>query len=617
MSGLASDIAGFEILARPANAEDFPEAWVQIAAGNQLLAALRDAVQWQKLGLVRKLLAEWKYFLARRSDDACMVEVLLACAEIAAGQDAFERLMTFAATTAAPAPRTGAFRGTMTPAEYWAGVLRPWIASVEWRASFSAAWLMDVLHLLTERNSSSERWNAARRVDSKTATLALLVRTGDKGAPRGVVATLLVEALAEGSGTVYPDPAKHAFLRADTEFTRSIAAAIDCVRREGLWAAPSHDLRWSLSRDDGAEIVDVAGPSAGLAFGLCFAQAIACIPSPLSGVAVNEHRVSDVDIARLDLRGVAASAILGQDGRLSPVGYGIEKVVSAAKDARFPKSHTVVVAVEQDLDLSSAMTRDPETGTWREPAGNFVVESAASFGEALEKVNAERWKRVDSGQLLAAGPFLRVRFVYAAVTVAAAGMTVALLAANRFVHHAQAGPKIEAANENITPMRPAISAPQAFGAAPVASPAVHQAQDRIVFVRRDVVAPEAPKQETARAEPQSPVSSIAPVPPPGSQQPVVAKGPLLEQLRALQLRRDAIVPVLDSLRDRQRTAYGFSLGTHLARPELRMMEQLSSAEAEIAKQEMDHEVVLSSLQAARAAIEALESLLNIRNGGQP
>jgi hypothetical protein len=96
----------------------------------------------------------------------------------------------------------------------------------------------------------------------------------------------------------------------------------------------------------------------------------------------------------------------------------------------------------------------------------------------------------------------------------------------------------------------------------------------------------------------------------------VARGPLIAELNALRLRRDVIAPSLASLRESQR-ARGYALRGDMANAELLMNQQISAAEADVDRPNMDREVVLSALRAAHDAIETLEGFLNIPQRRKP
>jgi hypothetical protein len=616
------DRARFDDLRRPSDAQDIPDAWRHITSSDHLVSELVRAVSLGEVDTVRRVLADWDYFLRGRPEDSRMVEALLACAEIASGHAyGFDRL---AAVAAVHARGLAAGReDTDSPTEYWTRVITPWLETVEWKPPFSATWATDILGRLVEVAPSDTRCQLARRTVRDTAMRVLLVRGAEKADPRGVVTMLHVEALADGSGAVYADPARHAFLRQDHEFADAVVAAADCVRQLGFWPAPAHDLRWWLIRQDRRELSHVTGASAGLAFGMCFAQVLAALQPTLSGAAVDIEQ-----FRQLDLRGVGATAILGEDGRVSPVDYGLAKVFAAAQNARVPRVHTVIVSRGQNLDLP--LTHDSTTGTWSDQAGNLAVESAGTLREAIEKACAQRWRPADS-KLGASppprrSPYRRVAVVLLLVLAIAGAGTILLgkvsdLAA-RMIPTRGADPPASA-----TPGTPTNTAVAEQGAPP-ARGSVAQAPPRVPNqtapeVHSDQPRVARPKDGTRRAANGSaPSTAIEPQTPDAAtltaamQEPTgaIAKAPLIAQLNALQLRKDVIVPSLDALRRRQRDR-GFELRADMASAELRMMRSLSAAEAGMGRATIDLDTVLQSLRDAEHAIRTLEEFLGIGKSG--
>jgi hypothetical protein len=609
------DRARFDDLRRPSDAQDIPEAWRHIASSDHLVRELVHAVSLDELDTLRRVLADWDYFLRGRPEDARMVEALLACAEIASGHESgFHRLTAVAAVHA-----RGVAAGREhkeSPAQYWKRAITPWLDTVEWKPPFSSTWATDILGRLVEVAPSDSRCQLARRPVRDTAMRALLVRGAEKADPRGVVTMLHVEALADGSGAVYADAARHAFLHQDHEFADAVAAAAECVRQLGFWPAPAHDLRWWLVREDRRDLSHVTGPSAGLAFGMCFAQILAALQPTLSVPAVDIEQ-----FCQLDLRGVAATAILGEDGRVSPVGYGLAKVFAAAQNARVPKVHTVIVSRgSRDLDSDLPLRHDPATGTWSDQAGNLAIESAGTLREAIEKACAERWRaadsKLDASPLPARSPYRRGAVVLLVVLAAVGAGTVLLIPVGGADAPASAPPgrptNTVVAAQGAPPARGSV-APEPRRAPHQAAPVVHPNEPRVPrrqegkrpaargSAQSTAIDPQTPGSGTSNAAMQEPTSAIA-------------KAPLVARLNALQLRKDVIVPSLDALRRRQRDR-GFELRADMASAELRMMRSLSAAEAGMGRVTIDFETVSLSLRDAELAIKTLEEFLGIGKSG--
>jgi len=95
--------------------------------------------------------------------------------------------------------------------------------------------------------------------------LSLTVLLVDTVRNEGVVATLTLELIPDGSRELYPVPAL-AFLR-DVDFRRAEANARGCLAETGLWQK-GWDVRWQLQRRDGKPLFNLTGPSLGAAFAL-------------------------------------------------------------------------------------------------------------------------------------------------------------------------------------------------------------------------------------------------------------------------------------------------------------------------------------------------------------
>lgn len=101
-----------------------------------------------------------------------------------------------------------------------------------------------------------------RRGEQTTALTVLLVDTARND---GVVATLTLELIPNGSSALYPTP-ELVFLR-DTDFQQAETHASAATHAAGLWST-NHDVRWQLHRRDGKPLTTLAGPSMGAAFAL-------------------------------------------------------------------------------------------------------------------------------------------------------------------------------------------------------------------------------------------------------------------------------------------------------------------------------------------------------------
>lgn len=98
---------------------------------------------------------------------------------------------------------------------------------------------------------------------------ALLV---DVAEDEGVVATLRLELMPEGTGALYPIPAL-AF-RLTEEFREAAENARKYIRQQGLWPE-GRDVRWRLERQRRQPISALTGPSLGAAFALVLAKLFA------------------------------------------------------------------------------------------------------------------------------------------------------------------------------------------------------------------------------------------------------------------------------------------------------------------------------------------------------
>jgi len=118
----------------------------------------------------------------------------------------------------------------------------------------------------------------AERSESLTGLLIAPVddrgrsQAGDK---KGVVATLTLEAIPDGTGLLYPTPAL-AFVGRDGLFREAEQNAATALQQTyQLWHA-TWDVRWSLHRQDGIPLLHrLEGNSLGGAFGLGLATLLA------------------------------------------------------------------------------------------------------------------------------------------------------------------------------------------------------------------------------------------------------------------------------------------------------------------------------------------------------
>ena len=95
--------------------------------------------------------------------------------------------------------------------------------------------------------------------------LSLPVLLVDRARNEGVVATLTLELMPDGSGGLYPIP-ELALIR-DTDFRQAQDDARAYSEGVGLWQK-GRDVRWRLHRRDGKPIINLTGPSIGAPFAL-------------------------------------------------------------------------------------------------------------------------------------------------------------------------------------------------------------------------------------------------------------------------------------------------------------------------------------------------------------
>ena len=95
--------------------------------------------------------------------------------------------------------------------------------------------------------------------------LSLTVLLVDRARNEGVVATLTLELMPDGSGGFYPIP-ELALIR-DPDFRQAQDDARAYSEGVGLWQK-GRDVRWRLHRRDGKPIINLTGPSIGAPFAL-------------------------------------------------------------------------------------------------------------------------------------------------------------------------------------------------------------------------------------------------------------------------------------------------------------------------------------------------------------
>lgn len=116
---------------------------------------------------------------------------------------------------------------------------------------------------------------------------SLTVLLVDEARDDGVVATLTLEFVANGTGALYPDPAL-AFVYRDWEFRQAEDWARNYVQRRGLWQK-EWDVRWRLERRDRQPISALTGPSMGGAFALGLAKCCVSGEDNMDWNIVSDH----------------------------------------------------------------------------------------------------------------------------------------------------------------------------------------------------------------------------------------------------------------------------------------------------------------------------------------
>lgn len=179
-------------------------------------------------------------------------------------------------------------------------------------------WLQDVMQAALSPPSVEPCW---RQAHHRVSLNALLV-----GETRGIVATLTLERIEHGVGSLYPTP-DLAFVRRDSTFRQ----AEENARLLTQLASTAYDVRWRVQRRDGQAITALTGPSMGLALMLGLTKLLAG------------------ELRPLEIASISGTAAIAADGALRKVGGLWQKLGAATIDlARRGLLRTVVVAAEQD-----------------------------------------------------------------------------------------------------------------------------------------------------------------------------------------------------------------------------------------------------------------------------
>jgi hypothetical protein len=102
-------------------------------------------------------------------------------------------------------------------------------------------------------------------------TVFLVEENPGKNLDSGIVATLTLELIPEGSGVLFPEPAL-AFVRRNPSFREAEQTACRYAQRLGLWKT-DHDVCWLLERQDRQPLNPLLkGSSMGFAFALGLAK---------------------------------------------------------------------------------------------------------------------------------------------------------------------------------------------------------------------------------------------------------------------------------------------------------------------------------------------------------
>jgi WD40 repeat protein len=221
---------------------------------------------------------------------------------------------------------------------------------------------------------------------AERAQIVTALLTEDRGQESiGILADLHLELVPQGTGQVYPTPAL-AFLRRAEEFERSAVSALEFMKRERLWP-DGYDLRWHLTRRDEQPLCALL---LGNSLGGCFAFGLAKLLASETG----PFRC----LCKLALAGVAVSATIEADGRLGPVGGIMPKLLAAARDRAFPRVHTLVASVDQDLTVLGLEDEPKGSNVFCDPFEDFHVLRAPTLEtgiELLRRDEQERWHGID------------------------------------------------------------------------------------------------------------------------------------------------------------------------------------------------------------------------------
>lgn len=179
-------------------------------------------------------------------------------------------------------------------------------------------WLQDVVQEALSLSSTEPHGRQPQRAISLNALLV--------GEARGIVATLTLELMEPGSGSLYP-ASNLAFIRRDPTFRQ----AEDNARLFTNLSSMAYDVRWSLRRRDGQAVSALTGPSMGLTLALGLIQLLAG------------------ELDTLEMTAIGGTASVGADGTLHKVGGLWQKLGEHTIDlARRGLLRTIVVATEQE-----------------------------------------------------------------------------------------------------------------------------------------------------------------------------------------------------------------------------------------------------------------------------
>lgn len=196
--------------------------------------------------------------------------------------------------------------------------LTPGLRQIADEHNVPLGWLQDVMQEALSPSSAEPHWRQPQR---KISLNALLV-----GETRGIVATLTLELIEQGSGSLYPTP-ELAFVRRDLTFRQ----AEEHARLFANLSATEYDVRWRLQRRDDQTISALTGSSMGLTLALGLTKLLAGELHPL------------------EMASIGGTASVESDGTLHKVGGLWQKLGEHTIDlARRGLLRTVVVAAEQD-----------------------------------------------------------------------------------------------------------------------------------------------------------------------------------------------------------------------------------------------------------------------------